>query len=155
MSAQSWSRRHHWFEPTSSLPIFKGFYLVIYKTLALIFPVQLNECKSYIYAKIQAEICMFTQQNRRGLNQPILRPLWLMTSAWADVTSVPGVVYWKVTFSTCLHFTHLLLGKIAPNWCCIMHESRNMVSQLPLAMPIYYVRHIHLMHLARESMRFV
>ena len=42
-SAQSWSRRQHWFEPTSSLPIFKGLYLVIYKTLALIFPVQLKE----------------------------------------------------------------------------------------------------------------
>ena len=44
-----------------------------------------------IYAKMQAEICMFTQQNRRGLNRPILRPLWLMTSAAADVISVPGV----------------------------------------------------------------
>ena len=43
-SAQSWSRRHHWFEPTPSLPIFKGLYLVIFETLALIFPVQLNEC---------------------------------------------------------------------------------------------------------------
>ena len=43
-SAQSWSRRHHWFEPTSSLPIFKGLYLVIYKTLVLIFPIQLKEC---------------------------------------------------------------------------------------------------------------
>ena len=43
-SAQSWSRRHHWFEPTSSLPIFNGLYLVICKTLALIFPVQLKEC---------------------------------------------------------------------------------------------------------------
>ena len=31
--------------------------------------------------KNHAEICMFTQRNRRGLNRPILRPLWLMTSA--------------------------------------------------------------------------
>ena len=43
-SAQLWSWRHHWFEPTLSLQIFKQFYLVIYKTLALIFPVQLKEC---------------------------------------------------------------------------------------------------------------
>ena len=34
---------------------------------------------------------MFTHQNRRGLNRPILRPLWLITSAAADVISVPGV----------------------------------------------------------------
>ena len=27
MSAQSWSRRHHLLEPTSSIPIFKGWYL--------------------------------------------------------------------------------------------------------------------------------
>ena len=43
-SAQPWSRRHHWFEPMSSLSIFKVLYLVICKTLALIFPVQLKQC---------------------------------------------------------------------------------------------------------------
>ena len=92
-SAQSWSRRHHWFDPTSSLPIFKGLYLVFYKTLALIYlsGTAQNSVKNYIYAKILAEICMFTQQNRRCLNRPIFRPLWLMTSAAADVISVPGV----------------------------------------------------------------
>ena len=42
-------------------------------------------------AKIQAKICMFTKQNRRGLNRLILRPLWLMTLATADVISVPSV----------------------------------------------------------------
>ena len=30
-------------------------------------------------------------QNHRGLNRPILRPLWFMTSAAADVISVPSV----------------------------------------------------------------
>ena len=50
-SAQSWSWHHHWFEPTSSLPIFKGLYLVIYKTLALIIPVQLKECKELYLCK--------------------------------------------------------------------------------------------------------
>ena len=50
-SAQSWSWRHHRFEPTSSLPIFKGLYRVIYKTLALIFPVQLKECWSLYLCK--------------------------------------------------------------------------------------------------------
>ena len=48
--------------------------------------------KNYIYAKIQAEICMFAQKNRGGLNQPILRPLWLIMSAAADVIGVPGVI---------------------------------------------------------------
>ena len=36
---------------------------------------------------------MFSFQNRRGLNRPILRPLWLMTSAAADVISVPSVTW--------------------------------------------------------------
>ena len=38
-SAQSWSRRHHCLEPTSSLPIFKGLFLVIYKTLGFTFTI--------------------------------------------------------------------------------------------------------------------
>ena len=36
---------------------------------------------------------MFSYQNRRGLNRPILRPLWLMTSAAANVISVPSVIH--------------------------------------------------------------
>ena len=35
---------------------------------------------------------ILAQQNRIGLNRPILRPLWLITSAAPDVTSVPGVL---------------------------------------------------------------
>ena len=58
------SRHHHWFEPTSSLPIFRRLYLTIYESLLYIFSVQLKDCYelyvSSIYAKIQAEICMFT-----------------------------------------------------------------------------------------------
>ena len=38
------SRRHHWFEPTSSVPIFRQFYLTIYETLLYIFSVQLKDC---------------------------------------------------------------------------------------------------------------
>ena len=34
---------------------------------------------------------MFSYQNRLGLNRPILRQLWLMTSAAADVICVPSV----------------------------------------------------------------
>ena len=34
---------------------------------------------------------MFTSQNSQGLNRAILRLLWLMTSAAADVISVPSV----------------------------------------------------------------
>ena len=43
-SAPRLSRRHHWLEPTSSMPIFKRLCPIIYKTLALIFSVQLKEC---------------------------------------------------------------------------------------------------------------
>ena len=38
------SRRHHWFEPTSSGPIFRQLYLIIYETLLYIFSVQLKDC---------------------------------------------------------------------------------------------------------------
>ena len=50
-SAQSWSQCHHWFELTSSLPIFEGLYLVIYKTLALFFPVQLRVLRTIFMQK--------------------------------------------------------------------------------------------------------
>ena len=39
-----WSRRHHWFELTSSVPIFRRLYLTIYETLLFIFFVQLKDC---------------------------------------------------------------------------------------------------------------
>ena len=77
-------------EPTSSMPIFKRLYLVIYKTLALTFLYCWKNVKNYYYAKFQDDPGMFSYQNRRGLNQPILHPLWLMTSAEADVISVPS-----------------------------------------------------------------
>ena len=48
--------------------------------------------KIYYYAKFKADPGMFSYQNRRSLNRTILRPLWLMTSAAADVISVPSVV---------------------------------------------------------------
>ena len=41
---QRLSRRHHWFEPTSSVPIFRRLYLIIYETLLHIFSVQLKDC---------------------------------------------------------------------------------------------------------------
>ena len=95
-SAQSWSRRHHCFGPTSSLPVFKRLYLDIYKTLAFTFLAQLKECQELYVWKNTSRQCMFTQQNRRGLNLPILRPLWLMAAA--DVISVPGVWLERVKF---------------------------------------------------------
>ena len=52
------SLRHHLFEPTSSLQILKRLYLTIYETLS--FLCSSKAVKNYIYAKIQAEICMFT-----------------------------------------------------------------------------------------------
>ena len=51
-SAQSWSRRHHWLEPTSSMLIFKPLNLVIYKTLTLAFSVLLTECLELLLCKI-------------------------------------------------------------------------------------------------------
>ena len=43
------SRRHHWFEPTSSVPIFRRLYLTIYET-SYIFSVQLKDCyELYLY----------------------------------------------------------------------------------------------------------
>ena len=44
-----------------------------------------------ITQKFQDDPGMFSYQNRRGLNRPILRSLWLMTSAAADVISVDSV----------------------------------------------------------------
>ena len=71
----------------------KGYlYIVIYKTLALIFPVKLSVMK-YIHANIEAKICMLTQQNRRGLNRPILRPLWLTTSAANHRVTFPYFIF--------------------------------------------------------------
>ena len=74
--SQWWRRLHNWADVIHA-DIFKRLYLVIYKTLALTF---------------QADPGMFAYQNWRGLNRPILRPLWLMTSAAADVISVPSVI---------------------------------------------------------------
>ena len=74
--SQLWRRLHNWADVIHA-DIFKRPYLVIYKTLTLTF---------------QADPGMFSYQNRRGLNRPILRPLWLMTSAAADVISVPSVI---------------------------------------------------------------
>ena len=49
-SVQSWSRRHHWLESTSSMPIFKRLCLVIYKILTLVFPVNDKEgYELYLY----------------------------------------------------------------------------------------------------------
>ena len=118
-SALSWSRRHpslDWADVI--LTDFQRLYIVICKTLALILPIQLQSVKNYMYAKIQAEICMFTQQNRRGLNRPILRPLWLMTSAAADVISVPGVPLWTTIWFTFYSTSHKILTQFRS--CCIV-----------------------------------
>ena len=93
--AQSWSRRHYWLEPTSSSPIFKGLFLVIYKTTGFTFSIRWKNVENYYYAKLQANSGIFYYQIRWGLNRPILHPLWLMTSAAADVISVSPV--WHMT----------------------------------------------------------
>ena len=38
------SRRHDWFEPTSSVPIFRRLDLIIYEILLYIFSVQHKDC---------------------------------------------------------------------------------------------------------------
>ena len=137
------------FEPTSSLPIFKGLYLVIYMTLALICLYSFTSVKNNIYAKIQAEKCAFTQQNRRGLNQLILRPVWLMSSAVADVISVPGVNNCVLKYCSQIPFMYIFplhnlvamgIGQLTDftsqwiyrfpiNWgiCSIYNEGYNMI----------------------------
>ena len=50
---------------------------------------------------------MFSFQNRRGLNQPILRPLWWMTSAAADVISVPSVSQVIFEYGRCSQLRHV------------------------------------------------
>ena len=150
--AQSWSRRHHWFEPTSSLSIFKGLYLVNNKTLALIFPVQLKE-KNYINAKIQAEICMFTQQNRPGLNRPILRPLLLMTGTGHPTVYGPceqdiicqgyqhdNAIKWKYFPRYWPYVWEISLPKAsdAEHWCFLWSASEQTVEQTIARLGIWY-----------------
>ena len=62
-SAQTSDEVGSTFELTSSVPIFKRLHLVIYKTVALTFSVQLKECKNvknYHNAKFQADPGMFS-----------------------------------------------------------------------------------------------
>ena len=74
--------------------------------------------KNYIHAKIKAEICVFTQQNRRGLNRPTLRPLWLMTSAAADDISVPRVYLLANRLATQeWHFLFMAPDYVSWMWC--------------------------------------
>ena len=53
------------------------------------------------HAKFKTDPGVFSYQNRRGLNRPILRPLWLMTSAVADVIIVPSVMAVDYTVDPC------------------------------------------------------
>ena len=103
-------------EPTSPMPIFKRLYLVIYKTLALTFPVLLKECKELLSCKIPGWSRHVSYQNRRGLNRPILRPLWLMTSAAADVISVPSVINGTGEFYKVKRNCHNGNSRFSPPW---------------------------------------
>ena len=95
-SAQSWSR--DWADVIIGLSrrhpcrFSDGYISLSTKHYYISFLGSSKTVTNYIYAKIQAEICMFSSQNSRGLNRAILRPLWLMTSAAADVISVPSVI---------------------------------------------------------------
>ena len=88
-------------EPTSSLAwvdvICADFQMVISRHIqnistCLSCKIQRGLRTIFIKKKVHAEICMSYYQIWRGLNRPILRPLWLMTSAAADVISVPSVM---------------------------------------------------------------
>ena len=106
-SAQSW------LEPTSSLPIFKGLFLVIYKNQDLLFRYSWKNVKNYYSAKFQADPGMFSYQNRWGLNRPILHPLWLAEADVISVLSVKQLYEWfspSVRLSVCLSVT--------PFWLC-------------------------------------
>ena len=82
----------------SSLLISKGLYLVIYKTLALINLYSSKSVKDYLYARIQAKICMFTQQNHRVFQSTDFASVMIDA---ADVISVSGVK------TVCELFVHL------------------------------------------------
>ena len=94
-SAQSWSR--DWADVITGLSrrhpyrFSDGCISISTKHYYIYFLCSSKTVTNYIYAKIQAEICMFTSQNSRGLNRAILRPLWLMTSVAANVISDPRV----------------------------------------------------------------
>ena len=65
-SAQSWSRRHHCFGPTSSLPVFKRLYLDIYKTLAFTFLAQLKECQElYVWKNTSRNMHVYPAKSSR------------------------------------------------------------------------------------------
>ena len=85
---QWWRRLHNWADV-----IHVDFQTVISRVQQniSIYPFYTGERKLRT-AKFQVDPGMFSYQNRRGLNRLILRPLWLMTSAAADVISVPSVV---------------------------------------------------------------
>ena len=57
-----------------------------------------------IFIQKSKPISISYYQNRRGFYQPILCPLWLMTSAAADVISVPSVLVGSLLFSIQCHF---------------------------------------------------
>ena len=92
-SAQLWSQRHHW--PWADV-IRADFQTVISRYL--------HNVNTRLFCTADRMFRTITMQNfrliyacfpikiRRGLNRPILRPLWLMTSAAADVISVPSVI---------------------------------------------------------------
>ena len=89
-SSHWWLRLHDWANVIHA-EFSNGYISLSTKHLALTFLYGWNNVKSYYYAKFQADPGMFSYQNRQGLNQPILRPLWLMTAAAADVISIPSV----------------------------------------------------------------
>ena len=84
-SAQLWSRRHHW--PWAD---------VIRADVQTVISRYLHNVNTRIFCTadtmFRTIIMQNSQADRRGFNRPILRPLWLMTSAAAGVISVPSVL---------------------------------------------------------------
>ena len=114
-SAQLWSRRHHW--PWADV-IRADFQTVISRYLHNVntrfFCTADRMFGTIIMQNFRLIYACFSYQNRRGLNRPILRPLWLMMSAAADVISVPSVMYsvsktFFQTSSVCSAFRVLII----------------------------------------------
>ena len=114
----------------------KGYISISTRRWHLSFLYSSKRAKNYIYAKIQAETCMFTQQNRLRLNRPILRPLWLMTSATAEVISVPCVHFMKLKYSGKTRLVPLLL------MCCWCSEFfRRCIKDSASTVMVLYIHH--------------
>ena len=121
-------------EPTSSLvwvdfilADFKGLYLVICKTLALIFPIQLKECS-------ELHLCKNPTWNMHVYlaKLSILRPLWLTQLTWS---MFPGCIYRDSTSQQWILFT-------MDQWLCLVQTENQLPRNIVIKFLIQYIEGI-------------